>query len=112
MTNKSKKQWKIKDLQILLKSRADGGSDKEIAELLGRSEKAVQVKSSKLRKQMEIPYQLRGKPMDFIPPKPMGLEDKDPEPLFLERKHVKFITLWGAVVVALLAALLVERLMQ
>jgi len=31
------------------------------------------------------------------------------EPLFLERKHVKFITLWGAVVVALLAALLVER---
>ena len=110
MTNKSKKQWKIKDLQILLKSRADGSSDKKIAELLGRSEKAVQVKSSKLRKQMEIPYQLRGKPMDFIPPKPMGLEDKDPEPLFLERKHVKFITLWGLVVVALLAAMVIERL--
>ena len=110
MKNKSNKQWKIKDLQILLKSRADGSSDKKIAELLGRSEKAVQVKSSKLRKQMEIPYQLRGKPMDFIPPKPMGLEDKDPEPLFLERKHVKFIVLWGAAVVALLAAMVIERL--
>ena len=110
MKNKSNKQWKIKDLQILLKSRADGASDKKIAELLGRSEKAVQVKSSKLRKQMEIPYQLRGKPMDFIPPKPMGLEDKDPEPLFLERKHVKFIALWAAAVVALLAAMVIERL--
>ena len=109
MTNKSNKQWKIKDLQILLKSRADGGSDKEIAELLGRSEKAVQVKSSKLRKQMEIPYQLRGKSMDFIPPKPMGLEDKDPEPLFLECKHVRFIVLWAAAVVALLAAMVIER---
>ena len=109
MTNKSNKQWKIKDLQILLKSRADGGSDKEIAELLGRSEKAVQVKSSKLRKQMEIPYQLRGKPMDSIPPKPMDLEDKDPEPLFLDRKHVKFIVLWAAAVVALLAAMVIER---
>ena len=27
------------------------------------------------------------------------------EPLFLERKHVKFITLWGAAVASIIAAL-------
>jgi len=31
------------------------------------------------------------------------------EPLFLEPKHVKFIVLWAAAVVALLAAMVIER---
>ena len=30
------------------------------------------------------------------------------EPLFLERKHVKFITLWGASVTSIIAALWLE----
>ena len=31
------------------------------------------------------------------------------EPLFLERKHIKFLTFWGALVVSFFAALVLER---
>ena len=31
------------------------------------------------------------------------------EPLFLERKHVKFIVLWGAAVTCVLGAIILER---
>ena len=31
------------------------------------------------------------------------------EPLFLERKHIKFLTFWGALVVSFVAALVLER---
>ena len=31
------------------------------------------------------------------------------EPLFLERKHIKFLTFWGALVVSFVAALILER---
>ena len=31
------------------------------------------------------------------------------EPLFLERKHIKFLTLWGALVVSFVVALVMER---
>jgi len=31
------------------------------------------------------------------------------EPLFLERKHIKFLTFWGALVASFVAALVLER---
>jgi hypothetical protein len=52
---------------------------------------------------MKIPYEMRGEPMEFVPP------EEDPEPLFLERKHVKFIVLWGAAVTCVLGAVILER---
>ena len=51
----------------------------------------------------KIPYEMRGEPMEFVPP------EEKAEPLFLERKHGKFIVLWAAAVVALLAAMVIER---
>ena len=33
------------------------------------------------------------------------------EPLFLERKHVKFIVLWGAAVASIIAALWLEGIL-
>lgn len=35
--------------------------------------------------------------------------EEDMEPLFLERKHIKFLTFWGAFVASFVVALILEK---
>ena len=51
-TKKSNTLWSGKDIDSLLRMKSDGLSDDEVGLELGRSTKAIQVKTCKLRKQM------------------------------------------------------------
>ena len=101
-TKTKKKQWTSREMQLLLKYKADGLDSGEIANCLGRSQKAVQHKISSLRSDV-----LKSKPVldNMIP------TEENSIPFSLDREKTKKYAIWGGAILALGAALLVERLL-
>ena len=50
LTKRAAKTWTAKEIDQLLEYKATGFKDREIGELLGRSQKSVQIKLNKLRR--------------------------------------------------------------
>ena len=109
---RANQRWSYNEVERMQGNYECGITCKEIAYSLNRSEKAVQ---AKLRKPFTDKQHLKIRE-DYpnllweSDAKPITPPEEDPEQLFLERKHVKFIVLWAAAVVALLAAMVIERL--
>ena len=55
---------------------------------------------------MKIPYELRGEPMEFVPP------EEEAEPFVLSERAYFWIVLWAGAVTCVLGAIILERLMQ
>ena len=89
-------------MQLLLKYKADGLDSGEIANCLGRSQKAVQHKISSLRSDVVKP---RLVVENVIPTEETSI------PFSLERGKAKKYAIWGGAIPALGAGLLAERLL-
>ena len=93
-----RKQWSPKEMQLLMKYRAEGLNSVEIAKCMGRSQKAVQHKISEMRTPKPVPETVfpteeNSKPFRF-------------KSTSLSKKYII-----GAVVVAAIAAVVIERLL-
>mgnify|MGYP003140052068 CR=1 FL=1 len=97
-TKTKKKQWTSREMQLLLKYKADGLDSGEIANCLGRSQKAVQHKISEMRTPKPVP--------ETVFP-----TEENSKPFSLDRSKVKKYAIWGGAILALGAALLAERLL-
>jgi hypothetical protein len=52
----------------------------------------------------KIPYEMRGEPMEFVPP------EKEAEPFVLSERAYFWIVLWAGAVTCVLGAIILERL--
>jgi len=93
-----RKQWSPKEMQLLMKYRAEGLNSGEIAKCMGRSQKAVQHKISEMRTPKPVP--------ETVFP-----TEENSKPFRLDRSKVKKYAIWGGAILALGAALLAERLL-
>ena len=53
---------------------------------------------------MKIPYEMRGEPMEFVPP------EEEAEPFVLSERAYFWIVLWAGAVTCVLGAIILERL--
>ena len=112
-TKKGKRRWSLDETRLLLKYRTDGLSNGEIAQKFGRSEKSVKLKIDSLKKD------------DVVPPKPKAEKIKvdvapaseelfptetGSKPFFAGRKISKRYIALSAATVAVIAAIIIERL--
>ena len=102
------KRWTAKEMTQVLKYKADGLSSKEIAKKIGRTQTSVQVKLSNLKKANKKPVAKVVKRKAHIPisfPTEAGSK-----PFFAGRKISKRYIALSAATVALIAAIIIERL--
>ena len=107
--SQTKKHWKMKEMQLLLELNSEGFTHKEIADHLGRSEKAVQLKISKIRSFVGPTKKASKKTKIDLGMYPIPKEE-DAEPFVLTKRHVGIAIIWASLVVAICVAILVERL--
>ena len=106
---KTKKHWKMKEMQLLLELNGEGYTHKMIADHLGRSEKAVQLKISKIRSFVRPTKKAPRKTKIDLGMYPIPKE-KDAEPFVLTKRHAGIAVIWASLVAILCFAILAERL--
>ena len=100
----TKKHWSMKEVKLLLELTSEGFTHKEIADHLGRSEKAVQVKIYKLRSLIVPTKKPPKKKIDLVPNK------GTPKEFVISKRHVVLALVWSALTTAFCVAILLERL--
>ena len=112
-TKKGKRRWSLDEMRLLLKYRTDGLSNGEIAKKFGRSEKSVKLKIDSLNKDSIVapkPKIVKLK-VDATPAsEALFPTEADAKPFFAGRKISKRYIVLTAATVALIAAIILERL--
>lgn len=105
----AKKHWTRAELKFLLKHNREGFSYHDIGEHLGRSEKAVQLKVSKLRNSLTTKKKAVRKNKIDVTMHPIPIEIDSTE-FILTKRHALMAAIWAVLVGCICFAILAERL--
>jgi hypothetical protein len=113
-TKKGKRRWSLDEMRLLLKYRTDGLSNSEIGKKLDRSEKSVKLKIDSLNKDSIVAPRSKivKLKVDATPAsEALFPTEAGSKPFFAGRKISKRYIALTAATVALIAAIIIERLM-